>query len=132
MNQMLPAFKAAEAKGISYMESVKMVPCSELQGSLKQLSTGTGRQAIACCTGSLQNTADGGCGATLSQKTKFTKRNAAGKTDGGLYSGREFLLNRYMTLYSCPRACMHPITQQKNCKLRSLSRGNQDFDRHVR
>merc|ERR1719174_413021 len=114
MNQMLPAFKAAEAKGISYMESVKMVPCSQIQDqNLKRLSPGTGRQAIACCTGSLQNTADGGCGATLSQKTKFTKRNAAGKTDGGLYSGREFLLNRYMTLYSCPRACMHPITQQK-------------------
>jgi len=59
----------------------------------------------------LQNTAEGGCGATLSQKTQFKKRNAQGKTDGGLYSGREFILNRYMTLYSCPRACMHPITQ---------------------
>jgi hypothetical protein len=115
MNQMLPAFKAAEAKGISYMESVKMVPCSQIKDqNLKTLSTGTGRQATACCTGSLQNTAEGGCGATLSQKTQFKKRNVQNKADGGLYSGREFILNRYMTQYSCPRACMHPITQQKN------------------
>merc|ERR1712032_1608016 len=114
MNQMLPAFKAAEAKGISYMESVKMVPCSELQGSLKQLSTGQNRQATACCTGSLQNTAEGGCGATLSQATQFRKKNANGNNDGGHYSGREFLLNRYMTLYGCPRACMYPITVAEN------------------
>merc|ERR1711934_760893 len=114
MNQMLPAFKAAEAKGISYMESVKMVPCSELQGSLKQMSTGQNRQATACCTGSLQNVNPGGCGATLSQITDFKKKSANGRNDGGHYSAREFTLNRYMTLYSCPRACMYPIRQQKN------------------
>lgn len=114
MNQMLPAFKAAEAKGISYMESVKMVPCSQIQDQgLKQLSSGNNRQATACCVGSLQNTAEGGCGATLPQITNYRKRNAAGKTDGGLYSGREFILNRYRTLYNCPRECMHPITQAK-------------------
>ena len=112
MNQMLPAFKAAEAKGISYMESVKMVPCSQIQAQKLKEAT-AGGQATACCTGSLLNRQPGGCGATLSQKTDFKKRNAAGKTDGGLYSGREFILNRYMTQYSCPRACMHPITQPK-------------------
>merc|ERR550514_87943 len=114
MNQMLPAFKAAEAKGISYMESVKMVPCSELQGSLKQMSSGQNRQATACCTGSLQNVNPGGCGATLSQITDFKKKSANGRNDGGHYSAREVILNRYMTLYSCPRACMYPIRQQKN------------------
>jgi hypothetical protein len=74
----------------------------------------------------------GGCGATLSQITDFKKKSANGRNDGGHYSAREFTLNRYMTLYSCPRACMYPIRQQKNCKLRSLRRGNQEFDRHVR
>jgi hypothetical protein len=114
MNQMLPAFKKAEKQGISYMESVKMQSCSQIQdNTLKTMSSGNNRQAVACCTGSLQNTAAGGCGATLSQKTNFRKRNANGNQDGGLYSAREFTLNNMRTLYGCPRACMYPITQQK-------------------
>merc|ERR1719174_3169246 len=107
MNQMLPAFKAAEALGITYMESVKMVPCSQIQDQkLKQLSTGSNRQATACCTGSMRNTAEGGCGSTLSDTTSFRKRNANNKKDGGLYAARKFNLERYMTLYKCPQQCM--------------------------
>jgi hypothetical protein len=114
MNQMLPAFKKAEQQGISYMESVKMVSCNQIQSNtLKQMSSGNNRQATACCTGSLQNTEAGGCGATLSQKTQFRKKSANGRNDGGAYSAREFTLNNYMTLYGCKRECMYPITQQK-------------------
>jgi hypothetical protein len=114
MNKMLPAFKKAEAQGISYMESVKMVSCNEIpDGTLKQLSAGNNRQATACCTGSLKNTNEGGCGATLSQITQFKKKNANGRNDGGAYSAREFQLNRYRTQYGCERGCMWPITQQK-------------------
>merc|ERR1712222_255618 len=48
------------------------------------------------------------------EATQFRKKNANGNNDGGHYSGREFLLNRYMTLYGCPRACMYPITVAEN------------------
>jgi hypothetical protein len=114
MNQMLPAFKKAEKQGISYMESVKMVPCSTMAaGTLKTLSSAANNQATACCKGNMLNTQPGGCGATLKQKTLFRKKNANGNNDGGAYSGREYILNRYMSLYQCPRACMFPISQQK-------------------
>lgn len=117
MNQMLPKFKAAEAQGITYMESVKKVPCSLLtqDNVIKALSDpdNANRRATACCKGSMQNTAPGGCGCTLTQKTNFQKKNAANRNDGGAYSAREFTLNHYMTQYNCQRGCMYPIRQQK-------------------
>jgi len=104
---MLPAFAAAEALGITYMESVKKMPCSLIRDpSLKSMSTGSNRQATACCTGSMLNTAEGGCGSTLPDTTSFTKRNANNKKDGGLYAARKFTLERYMTQYNCPSQCM--------------------------
>ena len=119
MNRMLPAFAAAEALGITYMESVKMVPCSLIRDpSLKSMSTGANRQATACCTGSMQNTAEGGCGSTLSDTTSFRKRNANNKKDGGLYAARKFNLERYMTLYKCPQQCM---LQSQNNKILAAS-----------
>merc|ERR1712183_347739 len=98
------------------------VPCSQIQSNTfkqaSQASSGNNRQATACCTGSLLNTQPGGCGATLSQITDFKKKSANGRNDGGHYSAREFTLNRYNTLYGCPRACMYPIRQQKKWKQR--------------
>merc|ERR1712137_1021988 len=38
--------------------------------------------------------------------TKFRKKNANNKQDGGLYAARTFNLQRYMSLYSCPRECL--------------------------
>jgi len=117
LNQLLPAFKAAEALGITYMESLKKKPCViETDQTLKTLSDpkNNNRQATACCIGSMQNTEAGGCGATLQQRTNFKKKNQNGNNDGGYFSAREFNLNRYMTQYGCPRQCMYPITQQKN------------------
>jgi len=106
MNQMLPAFAAAEKLGITYMQSVEMKPCSVLSPTLQSMSTGTNRQGTACCTGSLLDKKDGECGATLPDITGFQKRNANNKKDGGLYAARQFNLERYMTLYGCQAACL--------------------------
>lgn len=106
MNQMLPEFAAAEALGITYMESVKMTPCSVLPDPVKEISTGTSRQATACCTGSMLDKGEGKCGSTLPDVTKFRKKNANNKQDGGLYAARTFNLQRYMSLYSCPQECL--------------------------
>merc|ERR1712157_373574 len=77
LNQLLPAFKAAEALGITYMESVKKTPCSLVPNDLKAMSgaTDNNRQATACCEGPMTNTAPGGCGCVLQQRTNFKKKN---------------------------------------------------------
>jgi len=106
MNQMLPKFAAAEALGITYMESVKMTPCSVLPDPVKASATGANRQATACCTGSMLEKGEGKCGSTLPDVTKFRKTSSSGKKDGGLYAARTFNLERYMSLYSCPEECL--------------------------
>lgn len=105
MNKMLPAFAQAQKKGVTYMESVKMVPCSTLSSDMEIKSKDW--TSTSCCTGSLQNRAKGGCGATLADKKEFQKRNADGKTDGGQYAAQQFNEQRFYALYQCPAQCLN-------------------------
>lgn len=112
MKQLLPEIAAAAALGITYMESVKMIPCKLLSADLQAKSkyTGTGKFAgtsTPCCEGSMQNTNPGGCGNTLTDVTNFQKKNAAGnRNDGGQYAASKFITQRYSALYGCPEQCL--------------------------
>lgn len=120
MNQMLPAFAEAASLGITYQESIKMTPCKILEqtnpelAKLSKLQGNNAQAACACCTGSMQNTAPGGCGATTPDVTNFRKRNANNQKDGGLYAAKTFTEQRYQTLYNCPAACLNQANNNGN------------------
>jgi len=80
MFKMLPAFKAAETLGISYMPSVQTVPCSVIKDNqIKQasrLSLGTARTAVACCDGAMNDQGPNSCSRTMADTTSFKKRIA--------------------------------------------------------
>jgi len=113
MNQMLPAFAEAASLGITYQQSIRMVPCKILEQQNAQLAQKSvlkaknSQAAAACCTGSMLNTQPGGCGATTPDATGFRKRNAQGGKDGGLYAAKTFTEQRYQTLYNCAAACLN-------------------------
>ena len=120
MNQMLPAFAEAEALGITYQQSIRMVPCKILEQQNAQLATlskpkaKNAQAATACCRGSMQDTAPGGCGATTPDATNFRKRNAQNNQDGGLYAAKTYTEQRYQTLYGCPAACLNQQQDTNN------------------
>lgn len=110
MIKMLPAFKAAEALGITYLPSVQTVPCKVIQDatlkSRSQLGLGKSRTAVACCDGSMLDQGANSCAQTMADTTNFKKRNANNRQDGGLYAARTFATQRYMSQYGCPKECL--------------------------
>lgn len=121
MYQVLDDIKQLEAMGYSYQESVKTYSCSDLSPQQQALAQVTNpatpnQPATACCVGSMQNKAVGGCGATLPDVKSFIKRNAQGNQDGGVYAATKFYQQQNEALYGCPTACQ-TLTQDTNGNL---------------
>jgi len=119
MWKMLPAFKEAEALGITYMPSVQTIPCSVIKDdtikAASQKSLGLKRTAVACCDGSMQNAGTNSCSRTMADTTNFKKKNQNGnRNDGGLYAARTFATQRYMSLYGCPSKCLLQTANNAN------------------
>ena len=122
MNHLLPDFAHAAHFGITYQESVKKQPCSTLPAALRAKSTGGAKaEATPCCTGSMQDTGPGQCGATLTDVTQFRKKTATGARDSGHYAYTKFTLQRHMALYSCPAVCLMHNTKRPDAQYTILT-----------